>query len=72
MRAAAEADCLIAVGTTLQVYPIAAAVPAARSAGASVIIVNGQRTAFDEVADVTLTGSIGDLLPALVETHTGR
>jgi NAD-dependent deacetylase len=67
MRAAAEADCLVAIGTTLQVYPIAAAVPAARSAGAAVLIVNGQRTTFDEVADVTLTGSISELLPALLE-----
>jgi NAD-dependent deacetylase len=71
MRAAAEADCLIAIGTTLQVYPIAAAVPAAKSAGSSVIIVNGQRTTFDEVADVTLTGSISDLLPALVRLQAG-
>jgi NAD-dependent deacetylase len=71
MRAAAEADCLIAIGTSLQVYPIAAAVPAAKSAGATVIIVNGQRTTFDEAADVTLTGSISDLLPALVEFADG-
>ena len=67
MRAAAEADCLIAIGTSLLVYPIAAAVPAAKAAGAAVIIVNGERTAFDQVADVTLSGSISDLLPALFE-----
>lgn len=67
MRAAAEADCLVAVGTTLQVYPIAAVVPAARAAGAALIIVNGQRTAFDEIADVTLTGSISEVLPRLLD-----
>ena len=66
MRAAAEADCLVAVGTTLQVYPIAAAVPAARASGAALIIVNGQPTAFDEIADVTLTGSISEILPELL------
>lgn len=33
MRAAEEADLFLAVGTSLQVYPIAGAVPAARAAG---------------------------------------
>jgi NAD-dependent deacetylase len=67
MRAAGEADCVIAVGTSLQVYPIAAVVPAARSAGAAVIILNAQPTPFDDIADVTLSGSISDVLPALLE-----
>jgi NAD-dependent deacetylase len=66
MRAAAEADCLLAVGTSLQVYPIAAAVPVARDAGASIVIVNAEQTAFDDIADVKLTGSISDVLPALI------
>jgi NAD-dependent deacetylase len=66
MVAASEADCLLAVGTSLQVYPIAAAVPAAKSAGASLIIVNAQPTALDDIADVLLPGSISDLLPALL------
>jgi NAD-dependent deacetylase len=66
MRAAAEADCLIAVGTSLQVYPIAAAVPAAKAAGCALIIINGQPTAFDEIADVALNGSISALLPRVL------
>jgi NAD-dependent deacetylase len=66
LRTAAEADCLVAIGTSLQVYPVAAAVPAARSAGATVIIVNAEPTALDEMADVRLTGSISELLPALI------
>jgi len=67
MRAAAETDCLLAVGTSLQVYPIAAAVPSAKAAGAALIIVNSGRTPFDEIADVRLTSPIGEILPALVE-----
>jgi NAD-dependent deacetylase len=66
MRAAASADCLLAVGTSLQVYPIAAAVPAARAAGATIVIVNAEATAFDDIADVKLAGPIGELLPALI------
>ena len=60
------ADLLLAVGTSLQVYPIAGAVPAARAAGARVVIVNAEPTPFDEVADAVLRGRIGELLPALV------
>lgn len=67
MRAASEADCLLAVGSSLQVYPIAAAVPAAKSAGASLVIVNAQPTVFDEIADVIIPGSISDVLPRLLE-----
>jgi NAD-dependent deacetylase len=67
MRASIEADCLIAIGTSLQVYPIAAVVPNAKGAGASVIIVNAEPTAFDEIADVTLTGSISETLPAICD-----
>jgi NAD-dependent deacetylase len=65
MRAAASADCLLAVGTTLQVYPIAAAVPAAKDAGASIIIVNAQPTPFDGIADVTIAETISEVLPRL-------
>ncbi len=65
MHASAEADCLVAVGTSLQVYPIAAAVPAAKAAGARLIIINAESTAYDGIADVKLTGSISELLPAV-------
>ena len=66
MRAAETADLLLAVGTSLQVYPIAGAVPAAHDAGARVIIVNGEPTPFDEMADAVLGGSIGEALPQLL------
>ena len=65
LRAAAEADCLMSVGTSLQVYPIAGAVPSAKAAGASVIIVNAQSTPFDDIADARLDGPISEALPVL-------
>jgi NAD-dependent deacetylase len=65
VQAATDTDCLVAVGTSLSVYPIAAIVPMARTAGARLIIVNEQPTPFDEVADVTLRDPIGAVLPAL-------
>ena len=66
MRASADADLLLAVGSTLQVYPVAAVVPGAKSAGASLIILNRDPTPYDEIADVTLRASISDVLPVLV------
>ena len=67
MVAAETADLLLAIGSSLQVYPIAAAVPAARAAGARVVIVNAGPTPFDEVADAVLHGRIGELLPVLLK-----
>jgi NAD-dependent deacetylase len=66
MQVAGEADAFLAVGSTLQVYPVAGAVDIARSAGAKVIIVNAQPTAFDHVADAVLAGSISEVLPAIL------
>src|ERR671914_1477505 len=66
MQAASAADLFLALGTTLQVYPVAGAVDIARSAGAKVIIVNAQPTAFDAVADAVLPGSISEILPAIL------
>jgi NAD-dependent deacetylase len=65
MAAATEADCLLAVGSSLQVYPVAAMVPTAKRAGAVVIIVNAQPTPFDDIADVRIADSISDVLPQL-------
>jgi NAD-dependent deacetylase len=65
MRAATVTDCLLCVGTSLQVYPVAGAVPIAKRNGAHVVIVNAQETGFDEVADVKLTDHISEVLPQL-------
>jgi NAD-dependent deacetylase len=64
--AARRADLMLAVGTTLGVYPIANVVPLAKAHGAPVVIVNGGPTEMDDLADVRLEGSISELLPALV------
>jgi NAD-dependent deacetylase len=65
MRAAEQADLLLAVGTSLQVYPVAAAVPLAKAADARIVIVNAEPTPFDEVADGVIREPIGEVLPIL-------
>jgi NAD-dependent deacetylase len=69
--AAEEADVLLAVGTTLAVFPVARLVPVAARAGARIVIVNGSPTELDDLADVVLLGRIGELLPALVGGLSG-
>jgi len=68
LRVAGEADLLLAIGTSLQVYPVANAVPLAREAGARVVIVNAQPTPYDDIADAVLREPIGQVLPQIVGT----
>jgi NAD-dependent deacetylase len=65
MRAAERADLLLAIGTSLQVYPVAGAVPIARAAGARIVIVNAEPTPFDGIADAVLRDPIGLVLPRI-------
>lgn len=66
LQVATEADVLLAVGTSLQVYPVAHMVPEAKRAGARVVIVNAEPTPYDDAADAVLRGSISEVLPAIV------
>lgn len=63
--AALRCDLLLAIGSTLSVYPVAGVVPLAKEAGARVVIVNAEPTAMDGLADAVLRGSIATLLPRL-------
>jgi NAD-dependent deacetylase len=65
MVAAERAEVLIAAGSSLSVYPAANVVPRAKSAGAKVIIVNGEPTNMDRYADAVLRGPLSELLPRL-------
>jgi NAD-dependent deacetylase len=65
MRAAQEAELLLAIGTSLQVYPVAGAVPIAKAAGARVVIVNAEPTPFDDLVDAVFRNPIGEILPTL-------
>ena len=67
VRVAGEADLLLAIGTTLQVYPVASVVAVAKDAGARIVIMNAQPTPLDDLADALLRGPIGELLPMICE-----
>lgn len=63
--AAEKADLILAVGSTLSVFPIANVVPVGKSHGATVVIVNGSPTEMDQLGDVVIRGSISEILPQL-------
>jgi NAD-dependent deacetylase len=65
MQVAGDCDLMIAIGSTLQVYPVAGAVPLAKRSGAKLVILNAQATQFDDIADAVLNTSIGEALPYL-------
>ena len=66
LHAAEGCDLLLAIGSTLQVYPVAHMVPLAQQSGAAIVIVNGQPTGMDSAADIVVRGQIGEILPVLV------
>ena len=64
-RAALRSDLLLAIGSTLGVYPAAGLVPLAAQAGARIVIINDAPTEFDGLADAVLRTKISDVLPNL-------
>jgi NAD-dependent deacetylase len=64
-EAAASCDLMLAIGSSLSVYPIAGVVPIAKRAGARVVILNAEPTAMDDIADLVIRGAIGELLPRM-------
>lgn len=69
-RAFAEAeacDLMLCVGSTLTVYPVAMLPTTASRAGARVVTINGEPTAYDRQADAVLQGDITEILGHLVD-----
>ncbi|WP_062517015.1 SIR2 family NAD-dependent protein deacylase [Demequina gelatinilytica] len=66
-RAARTCDTFVAIGTTLQVYPVAALAGDALAAGAALVIVNASPTSWDRDASLVVREPIEEAVPALVE-----
>jgi NAD-dependent deacetylase len=63
---AGTCDCFLVVGTSAVVYPAAGLIPWAQGNGAAVIEINLIQTDASTMADVTLLGPSGTILPELV------
>lgn len=70
-RAALACEVFVAVGTTLQVHPVAGLAGLAVEHGAELIIVNRDATPYDRLASRTIRDPISEALPALVEELVG-
>ena len=64
--AAADCDVLLAVGTSLQVWPAAGLADVAVRSGARLVVLNAQETPYDDVADLVVREPIGSSLPRLL------
>jgi len=64
---AAQADMMLVVGSSLQVYPAAGIPRLARDSGAELLIINAEPTPFDGWARVVLHGKAGEILPRILE-----
>jgi NAD-dependent protein deacetylase/lipoamidase len=67
ISAAQACDVLLAVGTSLSVYPAAGLCDVALGSGARLVIINAEPTPYDEVAHAVLREPIGEVLPRLVQ-----
>jgi NAD-dependent deacetylase len=65
-RAANSADVFLSVGTSGIVYPAASLPLRAREAGAYIVEINAEPTPLSDIADETLIGKAGEILPRLV------
>lgn len=62
MRLASESDLMLAMGSSLVVYPAAAIPQLAKESGARLVIINREPTPLDGIADLVLHGGIGETL----------
>ena len=65
-RAVLDADVVVVVGTSGEVYPAAGLVELAASSGAQVVVVNLDPGPLDKWATIALSGRAAELLPQLI------
>lgn len=62
-----SADLLLAVGTSLEVYPAASLPEVARKSGAKIVSIDSKRTSWDNLCDYKISGPAGEILPRIVQ-----
>ncbi|WP_068928039.1 SIR2 family NAD-dependent protein deacylase [Planobispora rosea] len=70
IEAAEECELFLAIGTSLQVQPAASLARVAVEAGARLVIVNGEPTPYDHMADEVINEPIGAAVPRLCAALT--
>ena len=62
------ADLMLAVGSSLQVWPAAELPVSAVRAGVPLVIVNDEATPLDDLATLVVRGRVGEVLPGAVDS----
>ena len=70
-HATADCEVFLVVGTSAVVYPAAGLIELAHRSGAKVIEVNTETTAMSSVADCSILGPAGEIVPGLVARNRG-
>ncbi|MBO59144.1 MAG: Sir2 family NAD-dependent protein deacetylase [Actinomycetota bacterium] len=65
-EAALSCDLLLAIGTSLQVFPVAEMLPTAVNNEAKAVIINGEPTVMDHLAEIVVIGELSKVLPEMV------
>jgi NAD-dependent deacetylase len=60
-------DLLLAVGTSLEVYPAASLPEIAKKNGAKIVSIDSERTGWDDLCDYRVNGPAGEILPRVVQ-----
>jgi NAD-dependent deacetylase len=67
MNACRSCDCFLMIGSSLTVSPANFLPSIAKESGAKVIFVNRERTVMDDIADIFLRGSGGEIMSELIQ-----
>jgi len=65
-HAVESAQVFLVIGTSANVFPAAGLIPYARHAGAKVVEINTDETPYTNLADCSLRGPAGQILPQLI------
>jgi len=65
-RASLQAEVMLVVGTSAQIYPAAGLPYSAKNAGALIVEINLERTDLTPSADLSIQGKSGEILPQIV------
>jgi len=72
IRLTGDADCFLAIGTSLLVHPAASLVDVAHQRGVPVLILTRSQTPYDAIAAARLASPLGAALPRLVGGALGE
>ena len=71
-QAVKSSEILLVIGTSAVVYPAAGLIPLAKAHGRTVIEINPDETPCSDMADCSLHGPAGEILPRLVGSDSHR